>query len=113
MAEGRGYSGSQPASRVECGQWSPQQESPVPMSTYIVVDGSAVHTNVGAGEEDQVRGSDCNSYISASFFSDSVVGSTFISFNKCLFQQLSNREQNKCAGGGRSVNTFTILHRLS
>ena len=123
MAEGRGYSGSQPASRVECGQWSPQQESPVPMSTYIVVDGSQFcsaelqrgcgHTNGGAGEGDQVRGSDCNSYISASFFSDSVVGSTFISFNKCLFQQLSNRKQNKCAGGGRSVDTFTILHRLS
>lgn len=71
------------------------------------------HTNGGAGEGDQVRGSDCNSYISASFFSDSVVGSTFISFNKCLFQQLSNRKQNKCAGGGRSVDTFTILHRLS
>ena len=97
MAEGRGYSGSQPASRVECGQWSPQQESPVPMSTYIVVDGSAVHTNVGAGEGDQVRGSDCNSYISASFFSDSVVLS---------FVLIS-------AGGDRSVDTFTILHRLS
>ena len=65
MAEGRGYSGSQPASRVECGQWSPQQESPVPMSTYIVVDGSQFcsaelqrgcgHTNGGAGEGDQVR----------------------------------------------------------
>ena len=61
MAEGRGYSGSQPASRVECGQWSPQQESPVPMSTYIVVDVSAVPSSgedvviLMAGQEREIR----------------------------------------------------------
>ena len=72
------------------------------------------HTNGGAGEGDQGRvvlTVFSNSYISARFFSNSIVESTFLCFNKCpVFQQQSNRELNKCSGGGRGVDIASLRH---
>ena len=91
-------------------------------STYIVVDGPVVPSSSEevvilegeGGEGDQVRvvlTVFSNSYISARFFSNSIVESTFLCFNKCpVFQQQSNRELNKCSGGGRGVDIASLRH---
>ena len=103
---------------AECGQWSPHSAGVNihcgGWSCSSELQRGGGHTNGGAGEGDQVRvvlTVFSNSYISARFFSNSIVESTFLCFNKCpVFQQQSNRELNKCSGGGRGVDIASLRH---